>query len=78
MRKKKRNPKPPYPFVDILAFIHYDDVGPMPAVGFYINDEDDKSFMIKITSQCIPWDRVVAWKYLDEVWPHYIQEVLYD
>lgn len=70
----------PEPFRDIVVLVSFEDVAPVPAAGYMAiaSDTDRTIFMDKLTHQYVDWDRIVAWRYLDDIWPGYITEGLED
>ena len=70
----------PEPYRDIVVLVHYDDVPPVPAAGYMVtaSDTDRTIFMSKLGRQWVDWDRIVAWQYLDDIWPGYTTEGLED
>jgi hypothetical protein len=67
--------KTPINFQDIVALISFEDVGPIPACGYAVTAEDGTiNFYTKLPHGYVPWDRVLSWKYLADIWPSYNTE----
>lgn len=62
----------PKDYRDIIALISFEDFPPIPAVGFVATENDHTVFFIKIDRMHVDWDRILAWKYLDDAWPEYM------
>lgn len=70
----------PEPFRDIVVLVHYDDVPAIPAAGYMMTASDTERtiFMSKFDRGWVDWDRIIAWRYLDDIWPGYTTEELND
>ena len=70
----------PEPYRDIVVLVHYDDVPAIPAAGYMVTASDTERtiFMSKFDRGWIDWDRIIAWRYLDDIWPGYTTEELED
>ena len=66
----------PEPFRDIIALISFNDVPPIPAVGYLVTASatDKVVFMTRLERQYVDWGRIVAWRYMDDAWPGYTTE----
>lgn len=65
-------PDKPKDYVDIIALISFEDVPPMAAVGYTITENGHTVFFVKIARMHVDWDRIVAWRYLSDVWPEHL------
>lgn len=64
----------PKDFADIVALIGFEDVGPIPAIGYTVTQGAKTVFFVKLNRSYVDWDRVVAWKYLIDLWPDYLTQ----
>lgn len=62
----------PKDFRDIIALISFEDIPPIPAIGFTTTENDKTVFFVKLGRMYVDWDRITHWKYLDDAWPEYM------
>lgn len=69
--------KPPDNFRDIVAMILFEDVGPEPACGYAVTADDGGTlFYTKVPRGYVAWERILSWRYLDDLWPDYLTQGL--
>lgn len=65
----------PKNFQDIVAMISFEDIGPVPACGYAVTADDGSTlFYTKIPRGFVTWDRILSWRYLNDIWPDYETE----
>ena len=62
----------PIDYADIVALITFTDVPPIPTVGFTVTEDGTTLFFVKISREIIAWERIVAWRYLSDIWPEHL------
>jgi len=65
----------PEPFRNLLVVIGYDDMGPLPAVGYMtkVGSRQEPVFTAQVGLECVPWGQILEWDYLDEVWDKHLK-----
>lgn len=59
----------------IIALLKFDDVPPIPAIGYAANAVDDEKviyFACTIERKGYAWELVAKWEYLEDVAPRYV------
>ena len=64
----------PEDFVDIVAMVSFEDISPVPAVGFTVTENGKTVFFVKLNRAYVDWDRIKAWRYLKDIWPDYLDQ----